>query len=87
MSLTKGEVETLHTILRHGGKVFVTMGKTLTPQHVRTSIINRLTERKLIRLWSEPKRIGLRSGRYLYESDYALTAAGSRAYDEAIGGF
>jgi len=80
--MTPGEVETLRTILRFGGRVSVSMGKKTSPQDVRTSTINSLERRGYIRLWTPPTRRTLRSGRYRYDTDYMLTAKGVRALNQ-----
>jgi len=90
--MTNGEIGTLRTILRFGGKVFVSMGKKRASWDVRTSTINSLKRRGYIRLWTQPKRVVTRFG-YRYDtlhilptrddpSDYYLTAAGVRALNQ-----
>lgn len=82
--LTKGEIETLRTILRFGGRVVVSMGRKLDAQHVRTSTINSLRDRGFIRLWTPAKKMPLtaRQFRIRFEmADWAVTATGCRALE------
>lgn len=80
-ALTKGEIATLRVILRHGGKVFVTMGRMTTSSAVRTSLMNRLADRGMIRTWvARPvcflNGLPFTSGETV---DVAVTADGCRA--------
>lgn len=82
--MTSHEVQTMRTILRHGGKVLVTMGRLTAPNAVRTTTVRRLADRGLVRGWTGIDRAAIDgysapSGRTL---DIAVTAAGCLALAE-----
>jgi hypothetical protein len=73
--LTKAELRTLETILAHGGRVRVTMGRLKDPASVRKLTVQRLEARGLVRTW-------LAGGRLNF-SDVEARAAGCMAVHRA----